>query len=117
MLYVAIFFVIFTLLSESILWVFYLAVMKLSPFYKAGKLTGSVLVYAKIVLYVGYLMDFYCNVVTFTIRTFDLPRELTVTARLKRYRRAGREASPRLFDFAESYRPMLDPFDPSGKHL
>lgn len=64
----------------------------------------------------AYLLDMAYTLIVGTILFLDPPRELTFTARLKRYRRGGGYAvfQLRLADwFCEK---LLNPYDPSGKH-
>lgn len=97
------------------LWIFYLAVMNLARAKNAGKISKPALFFGLPVLYVGYLLDFLTNVLVFTPFMLDLPKETTVTTRLKRYAHgpAGWRKSFALW-FAKD---MLDDYDPSGKHV
>ena len=69
-----------------LLWVFFLAVMKLRDVRDAGKLNGQAKYPAFVVLFIGYAMDFAVNMIPATILFFELPRELTVSERTKRHR-------------------------------
>lgn len=97
------------------LWVFFLAVMNLKRAKDAGTIAPVALAFGYPVLLVGYLLDFICNTAVFTVFMMDLPQELTVTARLKRYA-AGPQNWRRAFAewFASN---LLNVFDPSGKHV
>lgn len=96
------------------LWVFYLAVMNLARAKDAGTLSKTATILGYPVLLTGLTIDLVCNVLL-TIPFFDLPRETTVTYRLKRYA-AGPEGWRKRFTlwFAAH---MLDVFDPQGKHI
>lgn len=96
------------------LWIFYLAVMSLSRAKKAGQLHKTALVLGYPVLIVGYLLDAFVNVAVLTLILLELPRELTVTARLKRHIKTS--AGWRLA-VAQWFIPLLDPYDPSGHHI
>lgn len=96
------------------LWVFYLAVMNLKRVKDAGQLHRAALVLGTPVLIVGYALDAMVNVFVMTVLLVELPREVTVTARLKRHNRTStgwRKAVAAWFE------PLLDPFDPSGNHI
>ena len=99
-----------------VLWLFYLAVMNLKRAKDAGTLTRTALFFGRPILFVGLLLDLVANLLVATVVFVDMPDELTVTARLKRYVREqpgtwrGRLAAW----FAAE---MLDTFDPSGKHI
>lgn len=100
--------------SAYALWVFYLAVMCLKRAKDAGLLNKTATALGMPVLFVGYSLDCIVNVVPMTMLFFELPEELTVTARLKRHITKGGGRRQRL---AMWFIPLLDPFDPSGKHI
>jgi hypothetical protein len=97
------------------LWGFYLAVMNLVRVKDQGKLT-------KVALYLGYplfiiggSLDILINWIILTIALLEIPRELTVTSRLSRYNKIGSGWRYRVAVwFAVN---LLDPYDPSGKHI
>jgi hypothetical protein len=106
-------YLLFALAITYGLYVFYAAVMNLKRVRDAGKLTvvGKVLGYPT--LLIGYTLDVLCNVFVMTLVLLELPRETTVTARLKRHQRStGWRLS--VVKFLE---PVLDPLDPSGDHI
>jgi hypothetical protein len=49
-----------------------------------------------------------------TVLFLEIPRETTVTARLKRHNRTGSGWRQRL---AAWFEPLIDPYDPSGDHI
>ena len=101
-------------LAVIALWVFYLAVMSLKRARDAGLLTTATHRTGQAVLVVGYLLDVYVNVVVMTPVLLELPKELTVSHRLKRHNLATsgyRKAVAKWFE------PWLNPFDPKGKHI
>lgn len=102
-----------TLAATYALWVFYLAVMCLKRAKDAGTISKFALYLAYPVLVAGLLIDLLVNIFVFTIVLIEIPKELTVTARLKRHGKQGgwRGDFSRLF--CES---LLDVFDPSGDH-
>lgn len=113
MIYLLAFFA-FTVLSPFFLWVYYLAVMGLKRARDAGTLTGISLYAGAIVLAIGYTLDAYVNVFFMTVLLLESPREATVTARLKRHLKSSTGWRCRV---AEWFIPLLDQFDPSGKHI
>jgi len=101
-------------LGFYILWVFYLAVMNLKRVKDAGLLSPLALTLGYPVLMLGWLLDCIINILVLTPLLFELPKELTVTARLKRHNNTStgwRKA------VAVWFEPLLDPFDPSGNHV
>jgi hypothetical protein len=69
------------------LYVFYAAVMNIKRVHEMGKLNplGKALGYPT--LLIGYTLDVIVNLVVMTLVMLELPREWTVTARLKRHNR------------------------------
>jgi len=96
------------------LWVFYLAVMNLQRARDAGLLKGFAYPLGYLTLFIGLALDFLSNVLVLTVILLELPKETTVTARLKRHvkNKGYRGAVARWFGAV-----LLDPFDPSGNHL
>lgn len=95
------------------LYVFYSAVMNIKRVRDAGKLTtfGKVLGYPT--LLIGLVLDLLVNVLVMSIILLEIPREWTVTSRLKRHQASTgwRLAVVKFFE------PVLDPLDPSGDHI
>lgn len=96
------------------LWVFYLAVMNLKRAKDAGLLTPTAKAFGYPVLFLGLLLDFIANVFVLTLLLAELPREGTVTSRLKRHNATSTGWRKAVAAWAE---PLLDPFDPSGDHI
>ena len=104
------------LLALYALWIFYLAVMNLKRAQDAGTLPRTALVFGYPVLLAGLLIDLFVNVFVASIIFLDPPRELTMTARLKRYA----SEQPKTWRASVSVwfaANLLDVFDPSGKHV
>lgn len=95
------------------LYVFYCAVMNIKRVRDMGKLTalGKVLGYPTLVI--GLVLDLAVNVLVMSIILLEIPREWTVTSRLKRHQASTgwRLAVVKFFE------PVLDPLDPSGDHV
>lgn len=96
------------------LWIFYLAVMSLKRARDAGKMSPTATVLGYPVLLAGLLLDLTCNVLVMTLLLLELPREGTVTARLKRHALGTGWRRGVAIWFAAN---LLDTFDPSGKHV
>lgn len=60
----------------------------------------------------GYLLDCFVNMVHMTIWLRELPRELTVTHRLRRHIKGNTKHAAKCLRF----RQELDPLDPAGIH-
>ena len=110
----SIFALLFYFLSTYLLWIFYLAVMNLKRAKEAGKLNKFAAMLGAPVLFVGYVLDFIVNVLVMTVLLVEIPKELTVTSRLSRH---IRESSGFRLAVASWFIPILDPFDPSGRHI
>jgi hypothetical protein len=96
------------------LWLYYLAVMSLKRAKQAGLLHKTALFFGTPVLITGYLLDAFANVFVMTLVLLEPPRELTVTARLKRHISMSKGWRLRA---AQWFIPLLDPYDPSGRHI
>lgn len=98
-----------------LLWVFYLAVMNLQRVDKMGKLGIVATGLGMPALIIGLVLDLVVNVVIMTILMLELPRELTVTARLKRHKRESKGWRLKVTEWLAS--ELLDHFDPDGSHV
>lgn len=96
------------------LWVAYLAVMTLARARDADRLPKWALWLGQPLLWFGYLFDFIVNVFILSWILMEIPREVTVTARLSRHIKTS-----------DGYRKMiatwicknlLDFADPNGCH-
>ena len=96
------------------LWLFFLAAMNLKRVRDAGALHPAALALGTPILLVGWLLDLLVNATVMTLLLAELPRETTVTARLKRHNRQTTGWRKKVAVFFE---PLLDPFDPSGDHI
>lgn len=107
-------FLLFSFASLYALWVFYLAVMNLQRGYETKTLTKVGLAFGLPVLVVGYLVDVFVQTVVATVFFLDLPREPTLTQRLKRY--IAGDSKWREVVAVWMCGHLLNQFDPSGKH-
>lgn len=101
--------------APVLLWVFYVAVMRLKMVRDAGQLTGWTMVLGYIVLAVGLVLDLVVNLITASVIFRERPREWTVSARLTRLSAAVDD--PKRQALAVRIRTMLlDNIDPAGIH-
>lgn len=96
------------------LYVFYCAVMNIKRVRDAGKLTRLGMAFGYPTLAIGLILDLLVNVLVMTPLMLELPRELTVTSRLKRHHR---ESTGWRLAIVKFFEPVLDPLDPSGDHI
>lgn len=101
-------------LALYLLWPFYLAVMNLKRARDAGTMTKVAYVLGAPIFYVGWALDIAVNWCVMTVILVEFPREMTVTARLKRHKsdEGFRGKVARWFALH-----LLDAYDPSGKHI
>lgn len=102
------------ILSLYALWVFFLAVMNLKQAKDAGTLPKAARALGLPMLIVGYLLDCFVQLTAAVLIFAELPRELTVSGRVKRLIESGGGWRKRV---AEWFRDvLLAPFDRSGGH-
>jgi hypothetical protein len=96
------------------LWVFYVAVMRLRQVRDAGKLTAAMKVFGYPLVAVGLALDLLVNVFIGSVVFLELPRELTLSSRLWRHSTQGSGYRQKV---ALWFRVnLLDAVDPSGVH-
>ena len=103
-----------TLAATYALYVFYAAVMNIKRVRDMGKLTTLGKVFGYPTLFIGIVLDVFVNVTLMTMLMVELPREMTVTSRLKRHHR---ESTGWRLAVVKVFEPVLDPLDPSGNHV
>jgi hypothetical protein len=96
------------------LYVWYAAVMNIKRVRDAGKLTTLGKVFGYPTLVIGLVLDLLVNWFVMTIILLEVPRELTVTSRLKRHHK---ESTGWRLAVVKFFEPVLDPLDPSGDHV
>ena len=106
-------FVLIFISSFYVLWILFLAIMNLKRVRDADQLPKQALILGTPVLFLGLAVDLFCNILL-TVVLFEMPRESTVTARLKRHNKATGGYRKWV---ASIFEPILDPFDPSGDHI
>lgn len=107
-------YILYGALALYLLWPFYLAVMNLKRARDNKQLSKVAIVLGAPILYSGWVLDVAVNWFVMTVILVELPREATVTARLKRHKHSDdfRGAVSRWFAYH-----LLDPYDPSGRHI
>ena len=111
MIYFALFVLVY---APYALWRDYLAVMNLKRTRDNGGLHLTAKCLGFVILALGYLQDFFVNVLHMSVLFLEVPKELTVTARLTRHIEQGSGWRQSLALWLTS--TLLDAFDPAGKH-
>lgn len=96
------------------LWLFYLAVMHLARAREAGTLSRPALYLGYPLFLIGYLLDVFVQLVPASVLFLDVPREFTLTGRLKRYIAGPEGWRETVAVWMCSH--LLNTFDPDGKH-
>lgn len=107
--------VLATLAIAYACWVCYLSVENILRAKAAGLLTMPAYALGLPLLIVGMVTDFVLNITVATVILVELPREFTVTARLRRHFAAGSGYRYRVACYMG--RHFLNPFDKNGNHL
>lgn len=100
--------------SVYLLWILYICVMGLQRARDDGSISRVALALGYPVLFVGLALDALVNVVVFSALMLEVPRELTVTARLTRHIEHGEGWRQKASLWFAS--TLLDAFDPRGIH-
>jgi hypothetical protein len=108
--------IVFILLTLWALWVLYIAMMNVKRVVSTRELPwqAKLLVYPTMAVF--EVVEFIANVFVCTIIFLDLPKELHVSDRLRRYYKRPAKYGWRLY-IVLFIKPMLDPFDPAGPHI
>ena len=103
------------ILSPWLLWIMYVAVMRLKQVRAAGQLTLAMKVFGYPALALGLLLDLFVNVVVASAVLAEVPRELTLSSRL--WRLSNDDSAGWRQKVALAVRVgLLDAIDPSGVH-
>lgn len=99
------------------LWILYVAMMNIDRARNIDQLPwqAKIMVYPTVALF--DIVELIANVIVCTPIFFDLPREVTVSDRLRRYAADPTSAGKYRMTLVNFVRPMLDPFDPDGPHI
>lgn len=92
-----------------VLWIFFLAVMSLKKAYEAETLSKPLIALGFPILLIGFYIDFLVNLFFMTIIMLELPKEFTVSERLKRHRQWSYGYRKKV---ADAFVPILNTFDP-----
>lgn len=106
----------YTFATVYALWLFYLAVMHLARAREAGTLSRTALYLGYPLFLIGYLLDVFVQVVIASVVFLDIPRDWTLTGRLKRYINTEPAGSWREKVAVWFCAHLLNAFDPDGKH-
>ena len=103
-----------TPLSVYLLWVHYVAVMRLMQVRDAGHLTLAMKFFGYPALFVGLALDLIVNTFIATVLFLELPREFTVSSRLHRLSESGQGWRKKMATAIRT--SLLDNIDPKGVH-
>lgn len=96
-----------------VVWILYLSVQCLSL--NRAKLSPWVFGLGMATFYFSLWLDIAFNWVVLTLLFYEFPRETTVSARLSRHHQHGSGWRQRFSGWVGQC--LLDPFDPTGKHI
>ena len=96
-----------------VLWVLFLAGMNLIRANNDGRLTLATKIFGWPVIVLTVIIDAFLNLTIMTVVLLELPREWTISARLRRHNQdtGWRKNIARFFE------QFLDPYDPTGNHI
>jgi hypothetical protein len=121
MLSVIMYYAVFALLSLWVLWVLYVAGMWIDKVSKEATLEWQAKLLILPTAFVLAAVEIVVNVFVCTFLFVDLPKEITVTKRLRRYFYQSPPDYTRLGKWrmflVRFLKPMLDPFDHKGPHI
>ncbi len=95
-------------------WALFVCAMNLYRVQLAHGLTPAIRMLGAPLILVAYAVDVFANLTVATAFFVELPRELLVTSRLRRYIAAG--TGWRFGVACWLCRQLLDPLDPTGNH-
>lgn len=90
-------------------WLIFIILMRLASKREKGGLSFVEKFYGASLLFIGYINDVYSNWTLFSILLLEFPRELTVTARLRRIIRTEGGWRLKVALFIEEH--FIDPYD------
>lgn len=108
--------VVFILWTLWALWILYVAMMNVQRAATNSALPWQAKMLVIPTTVVFDIIEFVANVVVCTLLFWDLPREITVSDRLRRYAQDPARAGWRMIG-VNFIRPMIDPFDHKGPHI
>jgi hypothetical protein len=105
---------LYSILLVWVLWIFFVAAMRLKQVRDAGKLTTAMKAFGYPAIAIGLLIDLLVNVVLGSAVFLELPREYTLSARLWRHSTEGTGYRQKVALWLRVN--LLDAIDPSGIH-
>ena len=108
--------VVFILWILWALWILYVAMMNVQRAATNSSLPWQAKMLVIPTTVVFDIIEFVANVVVCTVLFWDLPREITVSDRLRRYAQDTESAGWRM-RVVNFIKPMIDPFDHKGPHI
>jgi hypothetical protein len=105
---------LYSILLVWVLWIFFVAAMRLKQVRDAGKLTTAMKAFGYPAIAIGLLIDLLVNVVLGSAVFLELPREYTLSARLWRHSTEGAGYRQKVALWLRVN--LLDAIDPSGIH-
>lgn len=97
-----------------VLWIFYLAVMNLARARDNQTLTKPALYLGTPIFIIGYSLDVFVQLFVMSFLFLELPKEWTVTGRVKRHLYSGEGWREKVAAWFCHH--LLNAFDPDGKH-
>lgn len=98
------------------MWIFYVAVMHLDKIHSEQGLNLPSKILGYPLLVVAFTLDVLLNWIVFTVLFLELPKELTISHRLKRINRRDTKGY-RKWLIVHIFEPLLDGFDKRGNHI
>lgn len=102
-------------LNIGIVWLFYRVVMKFKAWRELGLLNPVTSAIGYTIMYIGLILDIEANIIVASVVFMELPRELTISARVKRLVR-GEDGWRRSLAIWVA-RVLLNPYSGSKPHV
>jgi len=106
------YFALFNFLAIYATWLYYLAIMNLKQ--SKDELNGYVKLFGYPLGLIGVIFDVYIQLIPASILFLDLPKDLLLTGRMRRYKNCNDDWRNKVALWFCMH--FLDPFDPSGMH-
>lgn len=97
-----------------VLWILYLAITNLARAKLNGRMTNTALILGVPIAILTIALDVVVNLLVMTFVFLELPKELTVSDRLRRH---NKEPNGWRKAIAAWFEPLLDPYDTDGDHV
>lgn len=96
------------------MWILYICTMNVKRCLDNQMLTKVTQYLILPTVLIAVKLDVFLNWTLMTLLFLDLPKESTMTKRFKRYDSQSKGWRKNVVQYIK---PLLDPFDPSGKHI